>query len=69
MNLPEKFAEPEAKKRIFVHPDQITQPDRRPWSEKPLESVIIRFMLMSALFISLTLGAGILILGLLRTRS
>jgi hypothetical protein len=66
MTLPEKVAAPKDRKRIIVHPDQVTQPDRRPWNDRPLEDVLIRFVLMSALFIGIAAVAIGLGLGLLR---
>jgi len=44
-------------KKIVVHPDQITQRDRRPWSQSSLEDVIIRFVLVSAVIVAIGVGA------------
>jgi len=66
MTLPKKVAAADEKKKIIVHPDQIILPDRRPWSDRPLEDVVVRFVLMSALFIGLSIGAGILVFAVMR---
>ena len=50
-------------KRIVVHPDQITQRDRRPWSQSSLEDVIIRFVLVSTVIVAIATGLLALALG------
>ena len=66
---PAKLREPRTKtppvKRIVVHPDQITQRDRRPWSQSSLEDVIIRFVLVSTVIVAAGAGALALALGLI----
>ena len=49
-------------KRIVVHPDQVSQPDRRPWRRTSLTQVVGRFLLMSAAIVAI--GVAILALGL-----
>ncbi len=66
---PAKLREPRTKtpsvKRIVVHPDQITQRDRRPWSQSSLEDVIIRFVLVSTVIVAAGAGALAVALGLI----
>ena len=44
-------------KKIVVHPDQIIQRDRRPWSQSSLEDVLIRCVLVSAVIVAIGVGA------------
>jgi hypothetical protein len=55
-------AKPSPAQRIVVCPDQITQRDRRPWSQSSLEDVLIRFVLVSTVIVAT--GVGLLALGL-----
>ena len=76
MTLPTPLSAPPAKprseqtkappvKKIVVHPDQITQRDRRPWSQSSLEDVIIRFVLVSTLIVATGVGLLALALGVI----
>lgn len=52
-------------RRIEVRPDQVLQPDRRPWARLSLDQVVVRAMAVSgaviALFLALAAGAAKLI--------
>ena len=70
MTLPTPRPPPPAKPRkaqttsparlVVVHPDQITQRDRRPWNQSSLENVVIRFILVSTVIVAI--GAGAIVL-------
>ncbi len=51
-------------KLVVVHPDQITQRDRRPWNQRSLEYVVIRFVLVSTGIVAG--GAGLIALALFK---
>jgi len=64
MTVPTRLPRPPAKphqartkapptKLVVVHPDQITQRDRRPWNQSSLEHVVIRFVLVSTGIVAL----------------
>lgn len=76
MTLPTPLSHPPAKpraertktlpvKKIVVHPDQITQRDRRPWSQSSLEDVLIRFVLVSTIIVATGVGLLALALGVI----
>ena len=48
-------------RRIEVAPEEVLQPDRRPWARLSLDQVVLRTMLISAVAVAATLGviAGI----------
>lgn len=48
---------------VVVHPDQITQRDRRPWNQSSLENVVIRFILVSTVIVAIGAGAIVLAVG------
>ncbi len=54
----------EPPKLVVVHPDQITQRDRRPWNQSSLEIVVIRFVLVSTGIVAM--GAGLIALALFK---
>ncbi|MDO8324252.1 MAG: hypothetical protein Q7T23_15080 [Phenylobacterium sp.] len=60
---PEQTKTPPAK-LVVVHPDQITQRDRRPWNQSSLENVVIRFILVSTVIVAI--GAGLIALALFK---
>ena len=75
MTLPTPPPRPPAKQRqaqtrmppaklVVVHPDQITQRDRRPWNQSSLETVVIRFVLVSTVIVAI--GAGLIALALFK---
>jgi hypothetical protein len=58
--LPESSALPPERRVITVSPDDVLQPDRRPWARLSLDRVVIRAVLGSAA----TLGAVLVIVAL-----
>lgn len=61
----EQAETPPAKKKIVVHPDQITQRDYRPWSQSSLEDVLFRFVLVSTIIVATGVGLLALALGVI----
>ena len=47
---------PEDVTHIDVKPEEVLQPDRRPWARLSLDQVVVRTLLISTVAVALTLG-------------
>jgi hypothetical protein len=45
-----------APRRIEVRPEDVLQPDRRPWRRLSLDGVVVRLIALSALVVAVLLG-------------
>jgi hypothetical protein len=59
---PTRTADSEAVRRIVVQPDQVSQPDPRPWRVSRLHQIVGRYLLLSALLVAMVTGALVLLL-------
>ena len=63
--LPDPRKEPGGKRKIIVHPDQVHQPDKRPWDNRSLEAAVGRYLMASMFFVAVAALAIGLALGLI----
>ena len=52
----------EARRRIVIKPEDVDQPDRRPWRKSSFHAAIAPFLLISAVLVAVTVLAVIILL-------